>query len=305
MALGAILQVLSAAPTAAQASKDAQNADRNPRWAPIRHVFNQGDAEGEYFRVNLPRTDLEVRIGNDTLDAGIELTSYLGFIPSEATATGVIAVGEVVAVQDEVPAILAEAQRQAIRVTAIHNHLLGETPHVMYVHVMAEGAADSVATKLRSVFAKTATPLTPPAKRPSRGNWSAIDAVLGPHSEAEGPVAEYVFPRRESLRLHGVQVKSVGALETASEVAFQQLGNGRVATVGELYLLPTEVEAVLRTLDAHGLHVTALHNHMLDDGPPHYWVHWYATGDGTTLARGVAAALTQMHSATKAVAEGP
>jgi Domain of Unknown Function (DUF1259) len=161
-----------------------------------------------------------------------------------------------------------------------------------------------VATKLRRVFATTATPLEPPAEERGTGDWTAIDAVLGRHSEAKGRVAEYVFPRRERLTIRGMPVKSVGTLETAAEVVFQQLEGGRVANTGELYLLPSEVEPVVRTLEEHGLHVTALHNHMLDDGPPRFWVHWYATGDGAKLAQGVAAALARMHGATRAVAEG-
>lgn len=75
----------------------------------------------------------------------------------------------------------------------------------MYMHVMGEGAPEAVATKFRSVFARTATPLAPSAEEKSSADWSNIDAVLGEHSEAEGMVAEYVFPRREQLRVHGVQ----------------------------------------------------------------------------------------------------
>jgi len=89
-------------------------------------------------------------------------------------------------------------------------------------------------------------------------------------------------------------------LEATSEVVFQRLGPGRVATAGELYLLPSEVEPVLRALDEHGLRVTALHNHMLDDGLPHYWVHWYTTGDDASLAKSVSAVLALMNSPRKA-----
>ena len=39
---------------------------------------------------------------------------------------------------------------------------------------------------------------------------------------------------------------------------------------------------------------------MVDDMPRMYWIHWYTTGDGPTLARGVAAALARMNSARKA-----
>lgn len=301
-----VLAMTAAAPrdTAAQQRTGVERSQDDPRWAPIRRVFGNGEAEGRYFRVNLPRTDLHVRIDADTIDPGLELTSYVGFMPGGTGATGVMAMGEVVVKEDEVPAALAEARRQGVSVTALHNHLIDESPHVMYMHVMAEGGAEAIAAKLHALFAATATPLGPQRAHEDEStkaaDWSAIDGILGKHSEAEGRVAEYVFPRRERLTVHGKPVESVGTLETASEVVFQKLGPGRVATAGELYLLPTEVAPVVRALDEHGLHVTALHNHMLDDGPPHYWVHWYATGDDASLARGVSAALALMNGARKA-----
>lgn len=282
-------------------TKDAAAA-QNPRWAPIHRVFGQGEAEGGYFRVNLPRSDLHVRIGDDALSPGFEFTSYIGFAPMGAN--NVMAMSEIIVLQAEVPAVLAEARRQGLRVTAVHNHLLGETPRIMYVHAMSEGTPEAVANRFRSVFAKTATPLTPSVEEKSSADWTSVNAVLGRHSEAHGVVAEYVFPRREHLSVHGMTLKSSGVMETASEVVFQQLGNGRVANTGELFMLPSEVEDVVRALDEHGLHVTALHNHMMDEQPRMYWVHWYATGDGPILARGVEAALSHMNSARKSESEG-
>ena len=299
----ALFLVATPRDTAAQRSGNT-SSQQNPRWAAIRQVFEQGEAEGKYFRVNLPRTDLHVRIGPDTLDPGLELTSYVGFMPAATSGTDVLAMGEVVVREDEVAAALAEARKQGVSVTALHNHLLSESPHVMYMHVMADGPANAIATKMHAVFAATATPLQPrhePEGQATNGaDWSVIDGILGKHSEAEGRTAEYEFPRRERLTVHGKPVESVGTLETASEVVFQRLGPGRVATAGELYLLTSEVQPVLRALDEHGLHPTALHNHMLDDGPPHYWVHWYATGDDASLAKAVSAALALMNGARKA-----
>jgi hypothetical protein len=104
--------------------------------------------------------------------------------------------------------------------------------------------------------------------------------------------------------MHGMPIKSSGTLETASEVVFQQLGDGRVANTGELFISPGEVEPVVRALDENGLHVTALHNHMIEDQPRMYWVHWYATGDAATLAKGVAAALSHMNSVQRSKSEG-
>jgi hypothetical protein len=150
------------------------------------------------------------------------------------------------------------------------------------------------------VLSTTGAPLKPAKEGSGRApDWSAIDAVLGKHEEAEGKTAEYEFPRLEKHSVHGVAVRSSGLLETGSEVVFQQLGDGRVACGGELYLLPREVESVTDALERAGLHVTALHNHMLDEAPTMYWMHWYGTGSGPALARGVANALSRMNSARR------
>lgn len=302
IAMIAVLAAVFAPRASAQQPKSRGASNDDPRWEPIHRVFGQGEQQDRYYRVNFPRSDLHVSIEGDTLAPGFEFTSYIGFAPKGAR--NVMAMAEVIVLESEVPAVLAEARRQGLHVTAVHNHLLNEHPHIMYIHVTAEGTPAAVAAKFRAVFARTATPLEPAAEEPGRVDWSSIDAVLGAHAEAHGAVAEYVFPRREHLTMHGLALESSGTIETASEVVFQQLGGGRVANTGELYILPSEVEPVVSALDAHGLHVTALHNHMVGDQPRMYWVHWYATGDGPTLARGVASALAQMNSVKKSKREG-
>lgn len=273
------------------------HADSNDvRWDAVRRVFGvSGRYQDGYFRVEFPRTDLQVRIGPHLLDPAFELTSFFGFAPG---ARGrVMAMGEVVMGPGEAPAAVSEARARGMRVAALHNHLLGEEPRIVYLHLSAEGPVDSVAAGLRAVLARTAAPLRPADRpEPSTSDWKPVDGILGEHEEAEGPVAEYVFPRREAHAVHGMEVKSVGILETASEVVFQDLGGGRAAVTGEAFVRPAEVDPVVGALETHGLHVTAIHNHMLDEAPRMYWIHWYATGDGPGLARGVAAALAATNS---------
>jgi Domain of Unknown Function (DUF1259) len=269
---------------------------RDPRWTAISRVFGQdGEVHDGYFRVNLPRSDLSVRIGGDVLEPPFELTSYVGFVP--VGTTDVLAMGEIVLRDDEVARVMSELRRQGVATPALHNHLIGESPRIMFIHVMARGSAESVAMKLHAAFAKSATPMRAPSESPAAADWTAVDAILGKHSEASGHTAEYEFPRRGRITVGGVGVKSSGMLETASEVVFQQLGGGRAACGGELFVSPLEIDAVARTLDEHGLHVTAIHNHMIEQTPQLYWLHWYGTGDAATLARGVAAALGRMNSA--------
>jgi hypothetical protein len=302
ISLGVALLVLCVGSTMLGAQAKPASAARDPRWTAIARVFGQeGETHDGYFRVNLPRSDLQVRVGNDALETPFEFTSYIGFVP--VGTNDVLAMGEYVLRDVEVAPVMAELLRQGISTPALHNHLNGESPRIMYIHVMVRGPADVVATKLRAAFAKSATPLERPAESPPTGDWSAVDAVLGKHAEAEGHVAEYEFPRRERLTIDGIAVKSSGVLETASEVVFQQLGAGRAACGGELFVLPGEVAAVARALDEHGMHVTAIHNHMMDQTPHMYWMHWYGTGDAVALARGVEAALERTNGARKSKAE--
>jgi hypothetical protein len=190
-------------------------------------------------------------------------------------------------------------------VTALHNHLIGERPRILYLHVAAMGTPEAVSRDLRAVFAATHTPLgrEAPEERP-RADWSAVDQVLGPHAEAEGQVAEYVFPRREPLRLHGIAIRSTGSVETATEAVFQTLPRGRVACTGEMLVKPEEIDGVVRALVEHELQVTAVHNHTVDESPRMYWIHWYGTsGDAATLARGIAAALARTNSVPRSRSE--
>ena len=302
----------AAAPAAAPVARGSATRTPGP-WDPVRRVFNQkGETEGSYFRVNFPRTDLRVSIAGDALSPRFEFTSYVGFMPENnpraagnSRAGRVMAMGEVVLREDEVPDAVAEAYHQGMEITALHNHLIGESPRIVYMHVMGQGTPEALARRIRTVLAATRTPLTlerePAAERL---DWSAIDQVLGRHAESDGPVAEYLFPRRDPLSVHGMPVRSTGLLETASEVVFQQLGHGRLACTGEMFVLPREVHGVIGALGAHGFHVTAVHNHMLDETPRMYWVHWYGTGgDGATMARGVAAAIAQTNSAHQSTDE--
>ncbi|MDO9488375.1 MAG: DUF1259 domain-containing protein, partial [Sphingomonadaceae bacterium] len=56
-------------------------------------------------------------------------------------------------------------------------------------------------------------------------------------------------------------------------------------------LTAAEVDPVLRALRAGGIEVTALHNHMLDDQPRLFFMHFWANDDAQKLARGLRAAL--------------
>src|SRR5690606_36647882 len=89
---------------------------------------------------------------------------------------------------------------------------------------------------------------------------------------------------------------STEVLETASEFALQDLGDGRAIAVGEYIVIEEEANPVVRTLKEHGYNVTALHNHMLDEEPRLLFVHFWRIGEAGELARGARAALERTNA---------
>jgi hypothetical protein len=53
----------------------------------------------------------------------------------------------------------------------------------------------------------------------------------------------------------------------------------------------------LKALRDHGIEVTAIHNHMLDDQPRLYFMHFWANDDAKKLAEALKAALSHINIA--------
>jgi hypothetical protein len=87
------------------------------------------------------------------------------------------------------------------------------------------------------------------------------------------------------------------AMGSAIAINFQPIGGGKAAITGDFVLLAKEVNPVLRALRDHGIEVTAIHNHMLDDEPHLYFMHFWANDDAKKLAEALKAALAQINIA--------
>ncbi len=78
---------------------------------------------------------------------------------------------------------------------------------------------------------------------------------------------------------------------TGTAINFQPTGGGKAAITGDFVLLASEVNPVMKTLRQHGIEVTALHSHMVDETPRLYFMHFWANDDAQKLAQGVRAAV--------------
>jgi hypothetical protein len=58
------------------------------------------------------------------------------------------------------------------------------------------------------------------------------------------------------------------------------------------------VNPVIKALRSNGIEVTAVHNHMLDEQPRLFFLHFWANDDATKLARGLRSAIDKTASVT-------
>lgn len=117
---------------------------------------------------------------------------------------------------------------------------------------------------------------------------------MGAEGRVNGGVLQYSIPRAERLMDGGmVTPQSMG---TATAINFQPTGGGKAAITGDFVLIASEVDRVLRALRANDIEVTALHNHMLNDEPRLFFLHFWANDDAAKLARGLRSALDTMNN---------
>ncbi len=205
-----------------------------------------------------------------------------------------MAMGDLVLLADEVNPVIRALQAGGLEVLAIHNHLIGESPQVIYVHFGGHGDAEQVAKALRSALDATKTPLVTPAPAPASPSaaetaaFDKLEAVLGRKGSLAGRVLQVSVPRAGKIEEDDMEIPASVGMATALNF---QVVDDRVATTGDFVLIAEEVNPVVRELESHGIQVTALHSHMLRETPRLFFMHFWGLDDPTRIAEGLKAAL--------------
>ena len=269
-------------------------------WTAVEKVFGKkGSVQDGVFKITYPRSDLKVVEGDFKVDPGLALTSWIGFMKMNNSMgmsmdNDVMMMGDLVLLDKEVAPAISKIVSEGLEATALHNHIVGETPAIKYVHFSGKGNAVKLAESIKSVFSVTATPFTTTQAQNQVANpdWSRVEAVLG-SGKHNGNLLQYGFPRLEKLTESGMQIPPYMGMATG--VNFQKSGD-KAGITGDFVLLADEVNPVMRALTEHGITVTAIHNHMLYDNPRLFMMHFWAVDDPEKLAQGIRAALDKLNS---------
>lgn len=261
------------------------------KWQSVAAALGKSGTEmpGGIYRVGMPRSDLHVTLDGIVLKPSLALGSWVTFAPMGDHA---MMMGDLVLTESEVGPVMKKLAESNIEITALHNHLFRARPATFYMHVFAEGDAVTLARTLHEALALSRTPLVvAPAAAASTIDLdtAAIDKALGAAGKISGGVYQVNIPRAQLPKEHGMELPA--PMGTAESINFQPTWKGRAVITGDFVLVASEVTPVLRTLRENGIEVTALHNHMLEDEPHLFFMHFWAEGDLTKLLAGIRSAL--------------
>jgi hypothetical protein len=251
---------------------------------------------GDVYRLSFPRTDLHVTLGDVTIKPGFALGTWAAF---KAHAGHAVVHGDLVLTESEINPVISALQAHNFDITAVHNHLVGTTPPIMYMHYWGEGDAAALAAAVKDALSRTKTPLGAPGA-PAPASATADDTLpadqiqqaIGLKGTVAGGVLGLSKPRPETIQMMGVTLPPSMGMATA--VNFQSAGNGKVAATGDFVMLADEVNKVARVLRQNDINITALHNHMLHGTPELYFMHFWVEGDAVKIATGLKAALGEL-----------
>jgi hypothetical protein len=253
-------------------------------------------------RLAWARTDVEVMVDGMPLKPFAGLGSWAAFT---STPHGAMVMGDTVVFQDEVTPAMEAAFAGGLEVTGLHNHFFYDEPKVYFMHIGGHGEPEKLAAAVKGVWdaiKKVRADHPKPAARfagdvPRAGTIKAeaLEKIVGQKSDTQAGVVKITIGREGTM--HGTKVG--GSMGLTTWAAFS--GSDELAAVdGDFIMAAAEVQPVLHELRKSGIHIVALHNHMVGEQPAFYFTHFWGKGKAEDLARGVKAALDAQAKAPKA-----
>ncbi len=255
-------------------------------------TFNEQEG---VFKVNVPRTDLQVKAVGVRLTPPMGLTTWAAF---KLMGDQAMVMGDLVLLEDQVNPVMSAALDNGLAVTALHNHFFWDSPKVMFMHISGEGQVKVLATAIGKVFTairntsggKGLKPMAriDPAK--TTLDPAKIEHILGVKGQLKDGVYKVTIGRTTTM--HGQQMGSAMGVNTWAAFA----GSDKQAIVdGDFAMLEEELQSVLKALRAANINVVAIHNHMVMESPRILFLHYWGIGATEQLARGLRTALDVQH----------
>ena len=237
---------------------------------------------------SFPRSDLKVAVDGDPVPTALGFGSWTAW---KVMGNDFMIMGDLVLLEKEINPVITALAQANINVTALHNHFIGEEPRIMYMHIGGMGPAATLANGLRHALDRTGTPRTPAsASAPVLAlDTKRIEEIIGHPGKAGGGVFKITLGR-PGVKMGGVQLTASMGLNTWAAFAGT---DERARVAGDVAMTAPEVQKVIRELRKGGINIAAVHNHMLDEAPRIFFLHYWGKGPAEKLAETVHDAFDQ------------
>jgi hypothetical protein len=221
------------------------------------------------------------------------LTCWAAF---QRTGKQVMVMGDQVLTSGQVNTVMRTALNNGLQVTALHNHYMWSKPRLWFMHIGGMGSQTAMATAVGKLFAAIRATEKAKNRGPSTAgidpahstvSIAALNAVLRTKGLAL-PHGMYKAVFGMTTRMGGYKM---GAAMGVNTWALFAGSDAKALVEGDFAMTGWQVQGVLKSLCHAGIHIVAIHNHMIGEHPRVIFLHYWGTGPALQLARDIRAAL--------------
>ncbi len=250
-----------------------------------------GQMDEGAFVVRFGRSDIKVSIDGESMPTAL---GFGGWTAWKDMGKKAMVMGDLPLLEKEVNPVISALQDADIQITGLHNHFFYEQPKIMFMHIGGMGDPMKLARGIRNALDKTAIPHPSPgssggAEPALNLDTKKIEQIIG-HPGKAGGGSFKITVGRPGVKMHGVEItSSMGLNSWAGFVGT----NEKAHVAGDVVMSAKEVNPVIQAFRKGGIEIVAVHNHMLDEQPRAFFLHYWGTGPAEKLARTVKTAFDQ------------
>lgn len=248
------------------------------------------NADGS-FRINIPRTDVTFTNSSGMpIPADLGLATYIAF---SSPTDNSLAVGDVAMLEGEIDGVIDALRKGDFEVVSLHNHMTSEEPRLFYLHFEKMGKPTDLATSFKPVLAilghGTKPKVAPKVGKPTL-DQTALGNIFGSTPQVfPSGVVRFANPRKDIAVKVGDQPFTPG-MGLGSWAAFNACECGLTMVMGDTCCTRTDLQQAIDALRKVGIHITAIHHHVLGGSTETAFMHYEGEGDVLKLAAGIKAA---------------
>jgi hypothetical protein len=112
-------------------------------------VGHQGEQSGSVYKITVSRDDLNLKQMGATINARMGLNTWAAFVGTDEHAA---VAGDVAMLEPEVTSVLKALRSHGLEVVAIHHHMIGSHPTIIFLHYWGQGPIDKLAAGFRAAL---------------------------------------------------------------------------------------------------------------------------------------------------------